>query len=76
LYLKDKLSDAGARIDVWNEFLSQNQLQHAIRMSHTDKDMLSLTFPIRFSNHVQLDKKAILETISPTLDLLQQKGLL
>jgi hypothetical protein len=75
-YLQSQLSDASARLDAWSEFLSQNQIRHAIRMSHTDQDMLSLTFPIKFSDQMPLDKKVILETISPTLDLLHQKGLL
>lgn len=76
VYLQGQISDASARLDAWAEFLSQNQMRHAIRMSHTDQDMLSLTFPIKFSDQIPLDKKIILGTISPTLDLLHQKGLL
>jgi len=76
VYLQGHLADASARLDAWAEFLSQNQMRHAIRMSHTDSDMLSLTFPIKFSDQIPLDKKIILETIAPTLDLLHQKGLL
>lgn len=76
LYLQSHLSDAEARIEAWKEFLVENQMQHAINMSHTDRDMLSLTFPIKFSQNTPLDKKLVLETISPTLDLLSQKGLL
>jgi hypothetical protein len=75
-YLSGQLVEASARVQAWNEFLSQNQMRHYIQMSHTDQDMLSLTFPIKFATHVPLDTKMILETISPTLDLLQQKGLL
>jgi hypothetical protein len=70
------LSDAEARIEAWKEFLLQNQMQHMINIAHTDHDMLSLTFPIKFAQNVPLEKKLILETISPTLDLLSQKGLL
>ncbi len=76
LYLQSHLSDAEARIDAWKEFLIQNQMQHTIDISHTDHDMLSLTFPIKFAQLVPLEKKLILETISSTLDLLSQKGLL
>lgn len=75
-YLRGQIDAAKSRIDAWYEFLSERQMQHVIRLSHTDQDMLSLTFPIRFSEHVPLEKKEILATISPTLDLLQQKGLL
>jgi hypothetical protein len=76
LYLQSHLSDAEARVEAWKEFLIQNQMQHMINMSHTDHDMLSLTFPIKFTQNVPLEKKLILDTISPTLDLLSQKGLL
>jgi hypothetical protein len=76
LYLQSHLSDAEARIEAWKEFLMENQMQHAINISHTDRDMLSLTFPIKFSQNVPLDKKLVLETLSPTLELLSQKGLL
>jgi hypothetical protein len=76
LYLQDHISEASNRVDAWAGFLSQNQMRHAIRISHTDHDMLSLTFPIKFTSHVPLDKKMILEAISPTLDMLHQKGLL
>jgi hypothetical protein len=76
LYLQSHLSDVETRIEAWKEFLIQNQMQHTINTAHTDHDMLSLTFPIKFAQSVPLDKKLILETISPTLDLLSQKGLL
>jgi hypothetical protein len=76
LYLQSHLSDAEARIEAWKEFLIQQQMQHAINIAHTDHDMLSLTFPIKFAQNVPLDKKLVLETLSPTLDLLAQKGLL
>lgn len=76
LYLSSKLADANTRIDAWKEFLLQNQMHHAINTSHTDHDMLSLTFPIKFAEHTPLDKNSLLETMTPTLDLLSQKGLL
>lgn len=76
LYLHSQLDSVMQRVDAWKEFIFQNQMQHAIRVAHTDRDMLSLTFPIKFSEHVPLDKKTILDAISPTLDTLQQNGLL
>ena len=76
LFLSSRLDDANARLDVWKEFLLEKQMQHSIRMSHTDHDMLSLTFPIKFSQSTPLDKGALLGVLSPTLDLLSQKGLL
>lgn len=76
LYLHSQLDSALQRVDAWKEFLLENQMQHGIRIAHTDQDMLSLTFPIKFKEHTPLEKNHILNAISPTLDLLQQKGLL
>lgn len=76
LYVESRVSDAMLRIDLWKEFLSQNQMRHAIRVAHTDQDMLSLTFPMKFKDAIPLEKNALLSTIQPTLDLLHQKGLL
>ena len=75
-YLKTHLADVAVRVSAWDEFLSEHQIQHAIRISHTDHDMLSLTFPIKFAEHTPLEKKTMQNALSPTLDLLHQKGLL
>lgn len=76
VYVESHLSDASMRLGLWKDFLLQNQMRHSIRISHTDQDMLSLTFPIKFKDTIQLEKNAILDTIQPTLDLLRQNGLL
>ncbi|MEM2785207.1 MAG: hypothetical protein QXW37_01445 [Candidatus Nitrosotenuis sp.] len=76
LYLQNRVADATLRIDAWKEFLFEHQMQHAINISYTDHDMLSLTFPIKFAEHVPLEKKLLLDTLAPTLDLLAEKGLL
>jgi hypothetical protein len=76
LFVSSKLDDVNARLDVWKEFLLEHQMQHSIQMSHTDNDMLSLTFPIKFSQNTPLDKDKLLEALVPTLDTLSQKGLL
>lgn len=65
------------RLKQWKEFLSGNNIElHFIRISHTDQDMLTITFPLKFSKPTPLDKKEISEEISPTLDLLQKLHLL
>ena len=65
-----------SRIKKWKDFLSQNNLKvHFVRISHTDQDMLTITFPVKFSKPTPLDKKLITELI-PTLDLLQKLNLL
>ncbi len=61
----------------WKHFLSQtNRDIHSIRISHTDQDMLTITFQITFSKPTPLEKIKLLEEIFPTLDLLQKSGLL
>jgi len=61
----------------WKNFLSQtNHEIHSIRISHTDQDMLTITFPMKFSKLTPLEKTKLLEEIFPTLDLLQKSGLL
>lgn len=65
------------RLQKWKDFLSKNNLKiHFIRISHTDQDMLTITFPFKFTKPTPLDNKEIAKEISPTLDLLQKLGLL
>jgi len=60
----------------WNNFLSQtNRHFHSIRISHTDQDMLTITFRMEFSKPTPLEKTKLIEEIFPTLDLLQKSGL-
>ena len=61
----------------WKNFLSEtNRHAHSVRISHTDQDMLTITFEIKFSKPTPLDKTDLLEEILPTLDLLQKSDLL
>ena len=61
----------------WKKFLSQTGHDvHSIRISHTDQDMLTITFQVKFSKPTPLEKTKILEELFPTLDLLQKSDLL
>jgi hypothetical protein len=72
-----KIDDVKQRISQWKNFLLETKNEfHSIRVSHTDQDMLSITFPIRFDFPVSLEKKSVLENLQPTLDLLQKQDLL
>jgi len=72
-----RMDAAKARIMKWQKFiLSQQNLDHKIRVSHTDQYMLSITFPISFSVPIPLDKKLILDGLEATLDSLHELGLL
>ena len=65
------------RLKKWKSFLYENNLKiHFVRISHTDQDMLTITFPCKFTKPTALDKKELVVEIAPTLDLLQKLGLL
>ena len=75
--LESSIDRVKSHLKKWDDFISKtNNHIHSIRISHTDQDMLTITFPIRFSESTPLDKKEILNEIEPTLDLLQKLGLL
>ncbi len=65
------------RLRRWRKFLSKTNLKiHYVRISHTDQDMLTITFPFKFSKLTPLDKKEMIVEMAPTLDLLQKLNLL
>ncbi len=76
-YLEKQIALADTRLSQWRTYLteSKNHL-HGIRVSHTDQDMLSITFPIKFDSPCHLEKKALLENLESILNLLQKQGLL
>ena len=60
----------------WKNFLSQTNRQvHSIRISHTDQDMLTITFKVKFSKPTPLEKTELMKEIFTTLDLLQKSDL-
>jgi hypothetical protein len=65
------------RLIKWKEFFSKNNVKiHYVRISHTDQDMLTVTFPFKFSKPTPLDKKEMIIEITPILDSLQKLSLL
>ena len=75
--LTSQITRVRAHLQKWDDFVSKaNNPVHSIRISHTDQDMLTITFPIRFSEPTPLDKNSLLKEIEPTLDLLQKLSLL
>jgi hypothetical protein len=76
-YLLRQLEDVKKRISSWEGFVLKNGIKsHKITVSHTDHDMLSITFELLFSSPVMLEKNAILKELTYTLDSLQSIGLL
>ena len=64
-------------LEKWKFFMSQtNRVVHSVRISHTDQDMLTISFQIRFSKPTPLEKTHLTDELFPTLDLLQKSDLL
>ncbi|MGY5140178.1 MAG: hypothetical protein ACW9W9_02095 [Candidatus Nitrosopumilus sp. Bin_571-38] len=61
----------------WKLFLSKmNYEWHSVRISHTDQDMLTIAFQIKFSKPTPLEKISLSEELFDTLEILEQSGLL
>ena len=76
-YLEARIDEARDRILWWHKFIaSQTNQNHKIRVSHTDPDMLSINFPILFNAKIPLEKDVLLEVLRPTLNFLNNQGLL
>ena len=75
--VEEQVFQVNERLQKWKNFLSEtNHQSHSIRISHTDQDMLTITFQIGFSKPTPLDKMSLSEELIPTLDLLQKTNLL
>ena len=75
--VEEQVSQVNGRLQRWKNFLSEtNRQDHSIRISHTDQDMLTITFQIRFSKPTPLDNMSLSEEIIPILDVLQKTNLL
>ena len=75
--IQNQIQSVMTRTSLWKNFLSNTKIPvHFIRVSHTDNDMLSITFPLKFSTPTSLEKKSLLNEIKPILDLMQKQGLL
>ena len=75
--LQSQVSRVATHLCKWNSFITKtNNHVHSIRISHTDQDMLTITFPIRFVEPTRLNKSELIEKIKPTLNMLEKSGLL
>ena len=75
--VKQNVSRVSIHLEKWDVFFSKiNNTSHFIGISHTDQDMLTVTFPITFSKPTSLEKSNLLEEIYPVLMLLQKSELL
>lgn len=75
--LEDKMESARRALDRWSNYMkAKNYPFHSVRISHTDQDMLTMTFPVQFHRPVRLHKNDLAKALTPTLDSLQRLGLL
>jgi hypothetical protein len=75
--VEEQVFQVNGRLQKWKNFLSEtNRQDHSIRISHTDQDMLTITFQLRFSKPTPLDKMSLSEEIIPILNVLQKTNLL
>ncbi|MDI1496167.1 MAG: hypothetical protein K8823_1475 [Cenarchaeum symbiont of Oopsacas minuta] len=74
--LEEKIESVITRIKIWKIFIAKDNMDHQIRISHTDHDMLSITFPVKFEKPIPVDKKLILPYLEPMLETLSRDGLL
>jgi hypothetical protein len=76
-HLQHRIEDVKERIERWKNFImNQKTSEHKIRVSHTDSDMLSITFPIQFVPSVPLEQKLLLAKLEIILNSLHENGLL
>ena len=75
--VKQNISRVSIHLQKWDAFLSEiNNISHFIGISHTDQDMLTVTFPVKFSKPTTLEKSNLLEELYPVLNLLEKSELL
>ena len=75
--VQQNMSRVSIHLKKWESFLSEiNNTSHFVGISHTDQDMLTVTFPIMFSKPTPLEKSNLLQEIYPTLTMLEKLELL
>ena len=75
--VKQNISRVSIHLQKWDAFLSEiNNISHFIGISHTDQDMLTVTFPVKFSKPTTLEKSNLLKELYPVLNLLEKSELL
>ena len=75
--VKKNISRVSIHLQKWDVFLSEiNNTSHFIGISHTDQDMLTMTFPVKFSKPTILEKSNLLEELYSVLNLLEKSELL
>ncbi|MDD9843666.1 MAG: hypothetical protein OXU85_07250 [Thaumarchaeota archaeon] len=76
--LQARLEGVAGRVAQWREFAASwpGGRDHHVRISHTDHDMLSITFYVGFGRDVRIEGDDLLEAVTPMLEDLKSRGLL
>jgi len=75
--VEEQVTRVNTHLQKWKLFLSETNRQvHSIRISHTDQDMLTIAFKIKFSKPTPLEKKLLYEELFETLEILKKSDLL
>jgi len=75
--VEEQVIRVNEHLQKWKNLISKiHPSFHSIRISHTDQDMLTITFPIKFSKPTPLEKTSLLEELFDTLEMLKNSGLL
>lgn len=76
--LQARLDSVAGRVALWREFAESwpGGHDHHVRISHTDHDMLSITFYVAFGRDVRIDGGELLGAVTPMLERLRSRGLL
>ena len=75
--VQQNISRVSEHLRKWDNFLSKiNNSSHFVGISHTDQDMLTITFPIKFSKLTPLENSDLIKELSSTLKLLEDSNLL
>ncbi len=75
--LEERIETVGKSLARWSNYMKGKQYPfHSIRISHTDQDMLTMTFPVRFRKPMRLDRKELVSEIYPIMESLQRQGLI
>jgi len=76
--LRGRLGGVTSRVERWAEFAESwpGGHDHHVRISHTDHDMLSITFYVAFGRDVRIDGGELLGAVAPMLEGLRARGLI
>ena len=75
--VEEQVNRVNEHLQKWKGFLSQmNKQSHSIGISHTDQDMLTITFPIQFSKPTPLENDSLMEELYKILEKLKNSDLL